>query len=113
MREKDNNPASNFVSIFPGFVWTVRDFTLQLRAGEKTLSEDEYLEDVLRLQTGMATSMSPALPCVSMVGVSVLMMAMQGAGRRPRSAMSCGAACATSSPAASCSRWSGRQLTPI
>ncbi|XP_046781929.1 guanylate binding protein isoform X2 [Gallus gallus] len=52
VREKDNNPASNFVSIFPGFVWTVRDFTLQLRAGEKTLSEDEYLEDVLRLQTG-------------------------------------------------------------
>ncbi|XP_040502436.1 guanylate-binding protein 2 isoform X2 [Gallus gallus] len=52
VREKDNNPASNFVSIFPGFVWTVRDFTLQLRDGEKTLSEDEYLEDVLRLQTG-------------------------------------------------------------
>ncbi|POI18718.1 hypothetical protein CIB84_017538, partial [Bambusicola thoracicus] len=52
VREKDDNPASNFVGIFPGFVWTVRDFTLQLRAGEKTLSEDEYLEDVLRLQTG-------------------------------------------------------------
>ncbi|XP_040502441.1 guanylate-binding protein 1-like [Gallus gallus] len=52
VREKDDNPAFNFVGIFPGFIWTVRDFMLQLRAGEKTLSEDEYLEDVMRLQTG-------------------------------------------------------------
>ncbi|XP_021239709.1 guanylate-binding protein 1-like [Numida meleagris] len=52
VQEEDDNPASNFVRIFPGFVWTVRDFTLQLRAGEKTMSEDEYLEDMLRLQTG-------------------------------------------------------------
>uniref|UniRef100_A0A803XVQ0 GB1/RHD3-type G domain-containing protein n=1 Tax=Meleagris gallopavo TaxID=9103 RepID=A0A803XVQ0_MELGA len=52
VREEDDNPASNFVRVFPSFVWTVRDFTLQLRAGEKTLSEDEYLEQVLQLQTG-------------------------------------------------------------
>ncbi|XP_015730010.2 guanylate-binding protein 1-like [Coturnix japonica] len=52
VREEDNNPASNFVRVFPSFVWTVRDFTLQLRVGEKTLTEDEYLEEMLRLQTG-------------------------------------------------------------
>ncbi|XP_048813331.1 guanylate-binding protein 1-like isoform X2 [Lagopus muta] len=48
VREENDNPTSNFVRVFPCFVWTVRDFTLQLRA----LSEDEYLDDILRLQTG-------------------------------------------------------------
>lgn len=47
MREENDNPTSNFVRVFPCFVWTVRDFTLQLRAGEKALSEDEYLDDIL------------------------------------------------------------------
>ncbi|XP_042747768.1 guanylate-binding protein 1-like [Lagopus leucura] len=52
VREENDNPTSNFVRVFPCFVWTVRDFTLQLRAGEKALSEDEYLDDILRKQTG-------------------------------------------------------------
>ncbi|XP_052535287.1 guanylate-binding protein 1-like isoform X1 [Tympanuchus pallidicinctus] len=52
VQEENDNPTSNFVRVFPCFVWTVRDFTLQLRTGEKVLSEDEYLEDMLRLQTG-------------------------------------------------------------
>ncbi|XP_072203741.1 guanylate-binding protein 1-like [Excalfactoria chinensis] len=52
VREEDKDPASNYVRVFPVFVWTVRDFTLQLRDGEMTMSEDEYLEEVLRLQTG-------------------------------------------------------------
>ncbi|NXL93677.1 GBP3 protein, partial [Alectura lathami] len=52
MRAEDPNPAADFVRIFPGFVWVVRDFTLQLRADGRDISEDEYLEKALRLQTG-------------------------------------------------------------
>eukprot|EP00076_Gallus_gallus_P036749 XP_025002287.1 guanylate-binding protein 1 isoform X2 [Gallus gallus] len=37
---------------FPTFVWAVRDFTLQLQADGKEISEDEYLENALKLRGG-------------------------------------------------------------
>uniref|UniRef100_A0A8C9ETM7 GB1/RHD3-type G domain-containing protein n=1 Tax=Pavo cristatus TaxID=9049 RepID=A0A8C9ETM7_PAVCR len=52
VRVEDEDPAVEFSRIFPSFVWTVRDFTLQLREGERPLTEDEYLEDALRFKPG-------------------------------------------------------------
>nr|XP_047912249.1 guanylate-binding protein 1-like isoform X2 [Anser cygnoides] len=37
---------------FPNFVWAVRDFTLQLEVDGKEISEDEYLENALKLKDG-------------------------------------------------------------
>lgn len=52
-QSKDKRTDSEkFVSFFPTFVWTVRDFTLQLEADGKEISEDEYLEKALNLKTG-------------------------------------------------------------
>ncbi|XP_054039475.1 guanylate-binding protein 1-like [Rissa tridactyla] len=44
---------------FPTFVWTVRDFTLQLEVDGKEISEDEYLENALKLKAGS----SPETQC--------------------------------------------------
>lgn len=52
VRVDDPDPAAEFSRVFPSFVWTVRDFTLQLREGKRLLTEDEYLEDALRLKPG-------------------------------------------------------------
>lgn len=45
--------STEFVSFFPDFVWTVRDFTLELKIDETPITEDEYLEDALKLITGL------------------------------------------------------------
>uniref|UniRef100_A0A8C9FMX6 Guanylate binding protein family member 6 n=1 Tax=Pavo cristatus TaxID=9049 RepID=A0A8C9FMX6_PAVCR len=44
--------ATGLAAFFPTFVWAVRDFTLQLEADGKELSEDEYLENALELRGG-------------------------------------------------------------
>ncbi|KAM9167090.1 LOW QUALITY PROTEIN: uncharacterized protein V3H86_014865 [Mergus octosetaceus] len=44
--------AADFVRFFPGFVWAVRDFVLELAVDGRRINEDEYLEHVLRLQPG-------------------------------------------------------------
>uniref|UniRef100_A0A8C2Y922 GB1/RHD3-type G domain-containing protein n=1 Tax=Coturnix japonica TaxID=93934 RepID=A0A8C2Y922_COTJA len=38
-------PADEFVRVFPGFVWVVRDFRLQ--EGQQPISGDEYLRQIL------------------------------------------------------------------
>ncbi|XP_012604689.1 guanylate-binding protein 7-like [Microcebus murinus] len=43
---------TEFVSFFPDFVWTVRDFTLELKLNERPITEDEYLENALKLIPG-------------------------------------------------------------
>ncbi|XP_041514239.1 guanylate-binding protein 1-like [Microtus oregoni] len=40
--------SDEFVSFFPDFVWTLRDFTLELKANGHPISPDEYLENSLR-----------------------------------------------------------------
>ncbi|NXL92292.1 GBP2 protein, partial [Alectura lathami] len=45
-------PSAGFAQFFPTFVWAVRDFTLQLEKDGRELSDDEYLEDALRLRAG-------------------------------------------------------------
>ncbi|POI20526.1 hypothetical protein CIB84_015727, partial [Bambusicola thoracicus] len=44
--------ADGLAVFFPTFVWAVRDFTLQLEADGKEISEDEYLENALKLRGG-------------------------------------------------------------
>ncbi|XP_021265530.1 guanylate-binding protein 4-like isoform X3 [Numida meleagris] len=49
---EDEAEDCEFVGFFPSFVWVVRDFTLELRVGERPISEDEYLEQALELKHG-------------------------------------------------------------
>lgn len=44
--------SSEFVSFFPDFIWTVRDFTLELKLNGHPITEDEYLENALKLIPG-------------------------------------------------------------
>ncbi|XP_070261639.1 guanylate-binding protein 3-like [Myotis yumanensis] len=44
--------SAEFASFFPDFVWAVRDFTLELELDGRTISEDEYLENALKLVPG-------------------------------------------------------------
>nr|KAF6378828.1 hypothetical protein mMyoMyo1_009725 [Myotis myotis] len=41
--------SAEFVSFFPGFVWVLRDFMLELMLDRRTLTEDEYLENAVKL----------------------------------------------------------------
>ncbi|XP_012516557.1 PREDICTED: interferon-induced guanylate-binding protein 1 isoform X1 [Propithecus coquereli] len=50
--ENEVEDSAEFVSFFPDFVWTLRDFTLDLEAHGKTISADEYLELSLQLKQG-------------------------------------------------------------
>ncbi|KAM7097878.1 guanylate-binding protein 1-like [Molossus nigricans] len=44
--------SAEFVSFFPDFVWTLRDFSLDLEADGQPISADEYLENSLKLKQG-------------------------------------------------------------
>uniref|UniRef100_A0A2K6D4B9 GB1/RHD3-type G domain-containing protein n=1 Tax=Macaca nemestrina TaxID=9545 RepID=A0A2K6D4B9_MACNE len=44
--------STEFVSFFPDFIWTVRDFTLELKLNGDPITEDEYLENALKLIQG-------------------------------------------------------------
>ncbi|XP_044847493.1 guanylate-binding protein 1-like [Mauremys mutica] len=44
--------SAEFVGFFPAFVWAVRDFVLQLELDGREITEDEYLENALKLKPG-------------------------------------------------------------
>ncbi|XP_073705733.1 guanylate-binding protein 2 [Garra rufa] len=44
--------SADFMRVFPSFVWAVRDFTLELKRGDKVITSDEYLEGALKLKSG-------------------------------------------------------------
>nr|XP_048309662.1 guanylate-binding protein 2-like isoform X9 [Myodes glareolus] len=44
--------SANFVSFFPVFVWTLRDFSLELEVNGESITPDEYLENSLTLIKG-------------------------------------------------------------
>lgn len=44
--------SADFVSFFPDFVWTLRDFSLDLEADGQNITPDEYLELSLKLKKG-------------------------------------------------------------
>ncbi|XP_060796129.1 guanylate-binding protein 1-like isoform X1 [Neoarius graeffei] len=43
---------SEFVKIFPSFIWAVRDFTLERKIDGQDATEDEYLDFALKLKLG-------------------------------------------------------------
>ncbi|XP_059504841.1 guanylate-binding protein 3-like [Stegostoma tigrinum] len=49
--EKDDH-GEEFRQYFPGFVWVVRDFSLELKINKKEVTADEYLENALKLKEG-------------------------------------------------------------
>ncbi|XP_026515953.1 guanylate-binding protein 1-like [Terrapene carolina triunguis] len=49
---QDGEDSAEFVRFFPAFVWAVRDFTLQLELDGRKITEDEYLENSLKLKPG-------------------------------------------------------------
>ncbi|XP_075799466.1 guanylate-binding protein 6-like isoform X1 [Microtus pennsylvanicus] len=44
--------STEFVSFFPDFIWAVRDFMLELEIDGESVTEDEYLENALKLIPG-------------------------------------------------------------
>ncbi|XP_034356547.1 guanylate-binding protein 3 isoform X1 [Arvicanthis niloticus] len=51
-REDKVEDSSEFVGFFPDFIWTVRDFVLELKLDGRVITEDEYLENALKLTPG-------------------------------------------------------------
>ncbi|XP_040607625.1 guanylate-binding protein 4 isoform X2 [Mesocricetus auratus] len=49
---EEMDDSDEFVSFFPDFVWTVRDFVLELKLDGCVITADEYLENALKLIPG-------------------------------------------------------------
>ncbi|KAF7476961.1 Hypothetical predicted protein [Marmota monax] len=50
--ENEIEDSAEFVSFFPDFVWTLRDFSLDLEIDGQPISADEYLDAALKLKQG-------------------------------------------------------------
>ncbi|XP_056315238.1 guanylate-binding protein 4 isoform X2 [Danio aesculapii] len=50
--DEDAEDCTEFVKFFPRFIWSVRDFTLELKIEGQDITEDEYLEFALKLKHG-------------------------------------------------------------
>ncbi|XP_055979139.1 guanylate-binding protein 6-like [Sorex fumeus] len=48
----EEDDSAEFVGFFPDFIWTVRDFILELNIDGHSITEDEYLENALKLSRG-------------------------------------------------------------
>ncbi|XP_059544923.1 guanylate-binding protein 1-like [Myotis daubentonii] len=53
--ENEVEDSADFVSFFPDFVWTLRDFALELEVNGQPISADEYLENSLKLKKGTSS----------------------------------------------------------
>ncbi|ELK25469.1 Guanylate-binding protein 6 [Myotis davidii] len=68
----EGGDSAEFASFFPDFVWVVQDFMLELELDGRTITEDEYLENALKLVPGLGTLAkayvdainSGAVPCL-------------------------------------------------
>ncbi|XP_030641360.1 guanylate-binding protein 1-like [Chanos chanos] len=47
---KDKDQSEDFMSVFPSFVWVVRDFTLLLEQDGHPITADQYLDSALKLK---------------------------------------------------------------
>ncbi|XP_064833022.1 guanylate-binding protein 1-like [Oncorhynchus masou masou] len=50
--DEEKGEGTQFAQFFPNFVWTVRDFTLQLEIDDREITPDQYLENSLQLKKG-------------------------------------------------------------
>ncbi|MEE6516067.1 hypothetical protein FKM82_025272 [Ascaphus truei] len=51
-KDEDEDDSAEFKRIFPSFIWCVRDFTLMLELDGRRITEDEYLQNALKLKKG-------------------------------------------------------------
>ncbi|XP_060058286.1 guanylate-binding protein 1-like [Erinaceus europaeus] len=51
----ETDDSADFVSFFPDFVWTLRDFSLELEVDGEPITADMYLENSLKLKKGTST----------------------------------------------------------
>ncbi|XP_072505123.1 guanylate-binding protein 1-like isoform X4 [Notamacropus eugenii] len=49
---EEMNDSMEFGSLFPDFVWTVRDFLLELKINGQAITSDQYLENALKVKKG-------------------------------------------------------------
>nr|XP_032631852.1 guanylate-binding protein 1-like isoform X4 [Chelonoidis abingdonii] len=56
---QEGEDSAEFVRFFPAFVWAVRDFVLQLQLDGREITEDEYLENALKLKPGSSKQDQP------------------------------------------------------
>lgn len=48
----EEEDCTEFVTFFPDFIWAVRDFTLELKLNGHPITEDQYLDNALKLTKG-------------------------------------------------------------
>ncbi|KAJ8012983.1 hypothetical protein DPEC_G00048560 [Dallia pectoralis] len=51
--QQNEEESSEYLRLFPSFVWTVRDFTLTLEIDGKPITANEYLENALKPRKGL------------------------------------------------------------
>ncbi|XP_062378401.1 guanylate-binding protein 1-like [Sardina pilchardus] len=50
VKSSEHNRNTELMRVFPSFVWTVRDFTLELEKDGKPITADQYLEHALKIK---------------------------------------------------------------
>ncbi|XP_005998038.1 guanylate-binding protein 1-like [Latimeria chalumnae] len=50
--DNEEDDSTQYARFFPAFIWTVRDFTLELKVNGHSITEDEYLDNALKLKPG-------------------------------------------------------------
>lgn len=60
---EEDEEGCQFVRFFPCFIWAVRDFTLELKINEHLVTEDDYLENALKLKKGKTRTCSSPCCC--------------------------------------------------
>ncbi|XP_062378377.1 guanylate-binding protein 1-like isoform X2 [Sardina pilchardus] len=50
VKSSEHNRNTELMRVFPSFVWTVRDFTLELEKEGKPITADQYLEHALKIK---------------------------------------------------------------
>ncbi|CAO2600254.1 Guanylate-binding protein 4 [Lemmus lemmus] len=85
-REDEVEDSSEFVSFFPDFIWTVRDFTLELKLYGCAITADEYLENALKLIPGLGTLVKTYLDAINSGTVPCLENAVMTLAQRENSA---------------------------
>ncbi|XP_061042339.1 guanylate-binding protein 4-like isoform X3 [Eubalaena glacialis] len=78
--------SAEFVSFFPDFVWAVRDFMLELELDGYPITEDEYLENALKLIPGLGTLVVAYIDAINSGGVPCLENAVITLAERENSA---------------------------
>ncbi|XP_053547045.1 guanylate-binding protein 1 [Bombina bombina] len=56
--EEDEDESAEYKRTFPSFVWCIRDFSLKLEQDKRPITEDEYLQNSLKLKKGVGKTVS-------------------------------------------------------